>query len=91
MLQPGHTDLEIARCEYNLGIYAHRLGNIALSQMHHRRAMYIRETNKNTDPEDMYLSANAMGSLMWYASKYDSAATLYTKALDALKRCRTIL
>ncbi len=86
LLQPGHTNPDIAICEYNLGTYAHRLGNIALSLKHHRRSMDIRETDKNTDPEDIYFSANAMGGLMWYASKYDSAALLYNKALGALQK-----
>lgn len=78
------NELNIARCEYNLGIYAHRLGNVGLSLTHHREAMRIREANGNSNPEDVYLSANAMGSLMWYASKYDSAALLFNRALTAL-------
>ena len=83
---PNNNQKEIARCEYNLGVYAHRLGKVSLSLAHHRKAMLIIEANENTDPEDVYLSANAMGSLMWYASKYDSAALLYNKALAALKK-----
>jgi CHAT domain-containing protein len=86
MLQPDHTDLEIARCEYNLGVYAYRLGNVTLSQTHHRRSMQIRLKNKNTEPEAIYFSANAMGTIMWAASKYDSTAFFFKMALDALKR-----
>jgi CHAT domain-containing protein/tetratricopeptide (TPR) repeat protein len=78
--------LEIAKSEYNLGVYAHRLGNISLSQTHHRRAFNIRESSPNTKPEDIYFSANAMGTIMWYASKYDSAALFYNKALAALEK-----
>lgn len=86
MQSTGDKESEIARCEYNLGVYAHRLGNVALSHRHHRQAMIIRQASKKTDPEDIYLSANAMGGLMWYASKYDSATLLFNMALDALTK-----
>jgi hypothetical protein len=86
MMDPAPAESEVARCEYNLGSYAHRLGNVGLSHKHHRKALYLREANPNTEPEDIYLSCNAVGGLMWYASKYDSAALYYNKALDALKR-----
>jgi tetratricopeptide (TPR) repeat protein len=81
-----HTQSDIAQCRYNLGVYAQRLGNISLSLSHHRVAMDIRLADKTTDPEDLYRSGNAMGALMWYASKFDSATIYYTMALDALER-----
>jgi len=39
-------ELEIAQCEYNLGVYAQRLGNVRLSQTHHRESLRIRESNE---------------------------------------------
>lgn len=86
LLDPARTDLDIARCEYNMGVYAYRLGDIKLALPHHRRAMQLRAATSGTDPEDIYLSANAIGSLMWNASRYDSATFYYTMALDALKK-----
>lgn len=86
MLQPDRDELEIARCEYNLGVYSYRLGNFDLSEAHHRRSMQIRLKNKNTEPEAIYFSANAMGAIMWAASKYDSTAYFFKMALDALKK-----
>lgn len=83
---PGKDSLEIARSEYNLGVYAHRLGNISLSQTHHRKAFNLREYSLSTKPEDIYFSGNAMGTIMWYSSKYDSAALFYNKALAALEK-----
>ncbi len=80
------SPLQIAQCEYNLGVYAQRLGNVALSQSHHKRAMNIRQDQKYAPPDDMYLSANAMGVLMWYASKYDSAELYFNQALESLKK-----
>ncbi len=80
--------LEIAKVENNLGVYAQRMGNAALSKQHHRRALAIRETEKNTDSEELYMSYNAMASLMWYASKYDSATFFYNKALKSLSKTK---
>lgn len=85
LLDPKRDEENVAQCEYNMGIYAHRLGKISLSLHHHRKAMAIREANENTPPESRYLSASAMASLMWYASKYDSTAYLFNVALEALK------
>lgn len=82
---PGNNKQEIAQSEYNLGTYAHRLGNVSLAKDHHRRALVFREED-GTDYEGLYLSYNAVGSIMWYSSKYDSATLYYTKALEALKK-----
>ncbi len=83
---PAHTQSDIAQCCYNLGVYAQRLGNISLSLSHHSKAMAIRLADKNTDPEDIFRSGNAMGSLMWYAAKFDSATLYYNQALIALEK-----
>lgn len=72
----------IARCEYQLGSFAYKLGNIGLSKQHHRKAMSIRENG--TDYEGLYFSCNAIGSLFWNGSKYDSAAYFYNQSLKAL-------
>lgn len=83
---PGKDSLEIARSEYNLGVYAYRLGNISLSQDHHRRSLAIRERSSNTTSADMYFSCNAMASIYWNVLKYDSAALCYKKAISALEK-----
>ncbi len=80
--------LEIAKVENNLGVYAQRMGNAALSKQHHRRALAIRETEKDTDSEELYMSYNAIASLMWYASKTDSATFFYDKALKILSKTK---
>lgn len=74
--------LEIAQCEYNLGVYAQRLGNFTVSRNHHRVSLGIREKEPGATPEDLYFSNNAMGGIFWYASLYDSAAACYQKALE---------
>jgi CHAT domain-containing protein len=78
--------LELAKVENNLGVYAQRMGNAALSKQHHIKALAIRENEKDTDSEELYISYNSMASLMWYASKNDSATLFYNKALNALAK-----
>lgn len=87
-LKYATAPLELAKVENNLGVYAQRMGNAALSRQHHRKALAIRETEKDTDSEDLYISYNSMASLMWYASKNDSAGYFFNKALDALSKTK---
>ena len=87
-LQYATAPLEIARVENNLGVYAQRLGNAALSKQHHRKALAIREREKDTDSEELYMSYNSMAGLMWYASKTDSANFFFDKALAALAKTK---
>ena len=45
--------LDIARVENNLGVYAQRMGNVALSKHHFLIALAIRESEPNTDKEEV--------------------------------------
>lgn len=76
--------VELANLEYTLGVYAQRLGNASLSQYHHRNALRQRESFSAPDYESLYLSYNAIGSIMYYSSKTDSALLFFKKALNAL-------
>lgn len=87
-LQFAVAPLEIAKVENNLGVYAHRLGNAALSKQHHRKALALREADRNTDSEELYMSYNSMAGLMWDASKNDSANYFFNKALEVLARTK---
>lgn len=42
-LAPGKDSLEVAKSLYNLGVYAHKLGNIEYSRQLHRRSLQIRQ------------------------------------------------
>ena len=75
-----------ARVAYNQGAQSLRLGKVAQSANYHRKALQIREAEKNIDPEDLYLSYNAMGSILWQFSKYDSAIIYYKGALEQVKK-----
>lgn len=85
-LSPGKDSLELAKSLYNLGVYAYRLGKIPQSQDWHRRSLRIREASTAATPTDLYLSYNAMGSIFWNTSKYDSTALMFDKALQALAK-----
>ncbi len=87
-LKYAKASLEIAKVENNLGVYAQRMGNAALSKQHHRKALAIRETTKDADTEELYMSYNSMAGLMWYASKNDSATFFYNKALTTLSKTK---
>lgn len=78
--------LEIAQCQYNLGVYAQRLGNFSLSRQHHEVSLSIRQKDAGASAEDLYFSYNAMGGIYWYASLYDSAAICFQNALDNVAR-----
>jgi len=83
---PGENAVEWARSEYNLGVYANQLGDVNASMNHHRKALQLRETKDSENAENLYFSYNAMGGVMWYASKYDSAKLFFTNALRALEK-----
>lgn len=83
---PSAQQDRIARIESNMGTYAYRMGNIDLSKIHHRKAMKLALSLQPPNYECLYLSYNNMGSIMWFASKMDSALYYYTLALDAISR-----
>lgn len=75
-----------AKVAYNQGVYSLRLAKVAQSAHYHRKALALREAEKTTDPEDLYFSYNAIGSILWQLSKYDSAVVYYNAALEQLKK-----
>lgn len=75
-----------ANVAYNLGTIAYKLGNVVLSKEHHLKAFALRKQSKNMLLEGQYFSANALGIIMWNASKYDSAIYYYNEALATLNK-----
>lgn len=76
----------IAALEYNLGVFSYKMSDMAGSEKHHRKSLSLKLADTATTLEHFYLSYNAVGSLCWHASKYDSAGYYYEKALDILAR-----
>lgn len=83
---PGRQPAQLAHLEMNLGTYADRMGNIALSQLYARKALSTYASDEKTNPEDLYKAYNNMGGQMYYASKLDSASYFFTKALSTVNK-----
>ena len=86
LAMPGKTGAQLGLIESNLGTYAQRMGNIAFSEQHQRRAFQYRLSDPATDAESLYISYNNMGSIHYYASRLDSAVLFFNNAIETLKR-----
>lgn len=75
---------EIAEVRFNLGVWAMRTGDYGLSADHHKKAVELFKSDPKSTSEDYYLIYNALGGVMWYSSRIDSARIYYEKALDYL-------
>lgn len=76
---------ELAKIQNNLSTFSQRMGNLPLAREHTANA--INFLKKDTDPDyvTLYISQNGMGSMMYYASRLDSAAYYFKEALETLK------
>jgi CHAT domain-containing protein len=83
---PDSKPAQIAVMHSNLSTYAGRVGSYDLAEAHARKAIGIFLAAPNPDHERIYLSANSMASMMWYASKTDSALYYYDLALKAISK-----
>jgi CHAT domain-containing protein len=83
---PGTSLEDLGKAESDMGTYAFRMGNISLSETHHRRALKLFQSMATPNYECLYLSGNNMGGIMWFASKIDSAIHYYQIALSALSK-----
>lgn len=85
-LANGSSNEKLGLLERNLGEYARRMANPDLSQQHLRKAVFLVQSSKNASPEQLYLTYNAIASMMWYASKTDSAKYYYLKAIGEVQK-----
>ena len=76
----------LASINSDMGTYAFRMGDVALSSKHHRSAINYYLSPANKDQEGLYVAANNMGSIMWMTSKMDSALYYFKIALNALSK-----
>lgn len=83
---PGNTLDEQALIDNNLGTYASRMNDIALAGKHYRQAMHKVRQGKPLNYNLLYTSCNNMGSIMWFASKLDSAQYYFDQAIRVLKK-----
>ncbi len=90
MLSDPKTNREkLARTISDLGTFAFRMGNVSLSEKHHRKAIETAFSLSDPNYECLYLSANNMGSIMWFASKMDSALYYFNIAISAVSKMDT--
>lgn len=75
-----------ALCESNLATFAQRLGDLALSASHGRKAYALLMRMSQPDPEKLYQALNNLGAIMWYRSQIDSAVYFFELARDALQK-----
>ena len=83
---PNPSAEQLGRTASDLGTYAYRMGNIGLSETHHREALKLFRSMPSPNYECLYLSGNNMGNIMWLSSKVDSALYFFNVALGALDK-----
>ena len=83
---PGKPQLNLAIIDSDMGTFAFRMGDIAVSSKHHRRALAIFQNMPRPDYDRLYTGWNNMGGIMWMASKTDSALYYFNLALGALEK-----
>ncbi len=71
--------------EYNLGVRASNLGDYDLAKKHHFKALKLSQEGDVEDYETSYFVYNAVGGMMWYSAKLDSANYYFDLSLKALK------
>lgn len=80
----GATDTRIT-IERDLGEYARRMANLTLARQHYQTSIALVLGQKSPDHYQLYQTYTSLGTLSWYASKLDSAAYFYEKAIDVVK------
>lgn len=79
----GATDVHIT-IERNLGEYARRMANLTLARQHYQTSIALVSEQPSPDLYQLYQTYTSLGTLSWYASKLDSAAYFYEKAIDVV-------
>jgi len=86
LLIPGEIGELEAIIENNMGTIAQRMADLNLSQQHYKQAMAKILKSKQKNFETLFSSYNAMGTVMWYASKLDSAVYYFNKAIQTTQK-----
>ncbi len=75
------TPEETGYLEYSLGASALQMGNFDLSSKHFDEALKLYLAYPATDKQKLADAYNAMGAIMWFSTKLDSARFYYDKSL----------
>lgn len=74
----------MATCQYNLGVYAFRMGNVQKAIHHYRITIEERSKLKDIPLQKIYLTQSALANIYWYELKYDSSEYYFNKALQTV-------
>jgi CHAT domain-containing protein/tetratricopeptide (TPR) repeat protein len=80
---------DFADIEYELGYYASGIGDYLNSKKHYQKALSHLQKAKKQNYLLMQQTYNALGGVMWYTSKMDSASYYFKKSLATLKKLDT--
>ncbi|MDC7994208.1 CHAT domain-containing protein [Altibacter sp. HG106] len=83
--QPSDTTNLLPGVVYNMGYYASSLGNYPLSKKHYKDALKLLKASPRKDPVFYQQVYNALGGVMWFSGKMDSALYYFEASLLALK------
>lgn len=82
----GIKPSQLALIQNNLSTFMQRLGNLEQSETHTRKAISLLLSDPDPDFISLYTSYNGLGSMMYYASKYDSALHYFNLAIKTLSK-----
>jgi CHAT domain-containing protein len=80
---------DFADIEYELGFYASGIGDYPNSKNHYQKALGHLQKAKKKNFVLMQQTYNALGGVMWYTSKMDSARYYFKNSLATLKKLDT--
>lgn len=70
--------------ERDLGEYARRMANLTLARKHYQMSIALVMKQERPDLYQLYQTYTSLGTVSWYASKLDSAAYFYEKAIEVV-------
>lgn len=77
------TDTRIT-IERDLGEYARRMADMTLARKHFETSIALVMRQEKPDLYQLYQTYTSLGTVSWYASKLDSAAYFYEKAIEVV-------
>lgn len=83
---PDPEKATLAGIEYKLGYQASVMGNFALSKKHYIEALRLLNQKKSDDYVFYQQAYNALGGIMYYTGKLDSANLYFKKAIEVLEK-----
>ncbi len=87
--RPADTTHIVPSLTYNMGYYASSMGDYPLSKKHYKETLRLLKASPKKDPVFFQQVFNALGGVMWFSGKMDSAQYYFEQSLVALKESPT--